>query len=163
MGKPADAGPDAPADGAGGEGGTEAGGLGGPGAANATEACNAGELSDTTTGPHRAICGKYFANHSVNFEPPVGKHQYAPVAKKNTCNASQRVRKKRWRSTIPRQRAAISVNIAPMKAAIPRAKVPRPTQNPLSGAGPPGGSKNCGIDGCGLKATALPLRIVAAS
>jgi len=107
-------------------------------------------------GPHRDICGKYFESKSANFEPSLGKHQYAPVAKKKTWMASHKVRKKMCVSTIPRHRAAICVNSSPINPKISKAAATAPVHNPRRGSGWTGGSKKCGTGGCGLSATAAP-------
>jgi len=118
-----------------------------------------GRCSDPCTeivGPQRGICGKYLENHSTNFEPSLGKHQYAPVVKKKTWTASHRVRKKMCASTIPRHRAAIWVNTSPINPKTSKAAATTPVHNPRRGSGWTGGSKNCGAGGCGLNATAAP-------
>jgi tRNA threonylcarbamoyladenosine modification (KEOPS) complex Pcc1 subunit len=76
--------------------------------------------------------------------------------------ASQRVRKKRWAITMPRQRAAISLQIAATSEATARAAAAMPSPNPLIGAGPPGGPNECGTGGCGASDKSA-LRIAAAS
>jgi hypothetical protein len=66
-------------------------------------------------------------------------------------------------STIPRHRAAISLNTLPSAAKIKEAAANTPTHNPSRGSGAAGGSKNCGTDrgtgGCGLDATVPPQRL----
>jgi hypothetical protein len=90
----------------------------------------------------------------------LGTHQCAPVAKKKTWMAIQRVRKKRWATTMPRQRAAISLQIPAMTEAMASAAAATPSQNPLSGAGSPGGcADDGGTGGCGTNATVFALRI----
>jgi hypothetical protein len=120
---------------------------------------------DATGGPHFETSGKYFENHSTSLEPSLGKHQYAPDAKKKTWTASQRVRKKMCASTIPRHRAAISLNTVPSAAKIKNAAAKTAVPNRRRGSGAAGGSKNCGTDcgtgGCGLNATARPQRFEA--
>jgi hypothetical protein len=95
-------------------------------------------------------------------EPSLGRHQYAPVAKKKTWMAIQRVRKNRWAITMPRHRFAISLTIVPSMDTTNNTAAARVTSNPL-GAGAGCCSKNCGTGGCGGRATAMPLIIVAAS
>jgi hypothetical protein len=74
--------------------------------------------------------------------------------------AIQRVRKKRWATTMPRQRAAISLQIPATTEAMASVAAATPSQNPLGGAGPPGGSADDGgTGGCGTNATVLALRI----
>jgi hypothetical protein len=89
----------------------------------------------------------------------LGRHQWAPVAKKKTWMANQRVRKKRWATTMPRQRAAISLQIPAMTEATASTAAATPNQNPLSGAGPPSGADDGGTGGCGTNATVFALRI----
>jgi hypothetical protein len=90
----------------------------------------------------------------------LGTHQCAPVAKKKTWIANQRVRKKRWATTMPRQRAAISLQIPATTEATASAAAATPSQNPLGGACPPGGGADEGsTGGCGTNATVLALRI----
>jgi hypothetical protein len=94
----------------------------------------------------------------------LGRHQRAPVAKKKTWIAIQRVRKKRWATTIPRHRAAISLQIAAMTEATASTAAATPSQNALGGAGSPGSGADDGdTGGCGSNATVLPLRSAAAS
>jgi hypothetical protein len=50
----------------------------------ATEPADGSDPSTETVGPHRDTCGRSFENHSTNFEFSLGRHQYAPVAKKKT-------------------------------------------------------------------------------
>jgi hypothetical protein len=118
---------------------------------------------DATGGPHLETWGKSFENHSANLELSLGKHQYAPDAKKKTWTASQRVRKKMCASTIPRHRAAISLNTLPSAVKINKAAANTPVHSRRRGSGVAGGSKNCGTDcgtgGCGLNATAPPHRL----
>jgi hypothetical protein len=121
-----------------------------------TEPVDGSEPSTETVGPHRDICGNNFENHSTNFELSLGRHQYAPVAKKKTWTASQSVRKKMCVSTMPRHRAAICLNISPIAAKTSKAAASIPVHNPRKGSGAAGGSKNCGTGGCGLSATAAP-------
>lgn len=136
--------------------------AGGPGAEaageddTASEPGDPSEACDESVGMHRDIWGKYFENASTHFGLSLGKHQYAPVAKKKTWMASQRVRKKICVSTIPRHRAAISLNTPPMKATTIKAIAAAPVHNPPRGTGSTGGSKNRGAGGCGLNATDAP-------
>jgi len=108
-------------------------------------------------GPHRATCPKDRVSHSATLELLLGRHQRAPVAKKKTWMASQRVRKKRWATTMPRQRAAISLQIAAMTEATASTGPATPSQNSLSGGGPAGGADDGGTGGCGTNATVFAL------
>jgi hypothetical protein len=134
------------------------GGLGGAAGAGvgAAAAAAVAPWNDTDiAGPHWATCAKDRVSHSTNLELLLGTHQCAPVAKKKTWMAIQRVRKKRWATTMPRQRAAISRKSAPRTDAAASAVAATPSQNPLSGAGPPGGGEDGGSGGCGTNATAF--------
>jgi hypothetical protein len=122
----------------------------------ATEPADGSDPSTATAGPHRDIDGRSFENHSTNFELSLGRHQFAPVAKKKTWIASQRVRKKMCASTIPRHRAAICLSTPSMTPKTSAAAATTSVHNPRRGSRWTGGSKNCGIDGCGLNATAAP-------
>jgi hypothetical protein len=95
----------------------------------------------------------------ANVELLLGRHQWAPVAKKKTWMASQRVRKKKWAITMPRQRAAISLQIDATTEATASAAAVRPSPNPPSGAGPPGGPNECGTGGCGVSDKLAPLEL----
>src|SRR5215467_1632783 len=68
--------------------------------------------------------------------------------------AIQRVRKKRWAITMPRQRAAISLQIVATREATARAAAAMP--RPPGGAGPPGGPNKCGTGGRGASDKLLP-------
>ncbi|MBO0751110.1 MAG: hypothetical protein J2P53_03300, partial [Bradyrhizobiaceae bacterium] len=111
---------------------------------------------DDGTGQQWATRVKDMVNHWTSLEPLGGTHQYAPVAKKNTWTASQRVRKNRWATTTPRQRAAISRQKAETAATTARTAAATPSQNPL-GARPPGGDSGGigGTGGWGTNATVL--------
>jgi hypothetical protein len=122
----------------------------------ATELSDGSDPSTETAGPHRDICGSNFENHPTNLEFSLGRHQYAPVAKKKTWMANQRVRKKMCASTIPRHRAAICFSAPSMTPKTRAAAATISVHNPRRGSGWTGGSKNCGSDGCGLNATAAP-------
>jgi len=130
--------------------------LGKPRDETATEPADGSDPSTETAGPHRDICGKSFENHPTKFEFSLGRHQYAPVAKKKTWMASQRVRKKMCASTIPRHRAAICLSAPSMTPKTSAAAATISVHNPRRGSGWTGGSKNCGTGGCGLNATAAP-------
>jgi hypothetical protein len=130
--------------------------LGKPRDETATEPADGSDPRTETAGPQRDICGKSFENHPTNFEFSLGRHQYAPVAKKKTWMASQRVRKKMCASTIPRHRAAICLSAPSMTPKTSAAAATTSVHNPRRGSGWTGGSKNCGTDGCGLNATAAP-------
>jgi hypothetical protein len=54
---------------------------------------------------------------------------------------------------MPRQRAAISLQIASMTEATASAAAATPSQNPLGGAGSTGGADDGGTGGCGTNAT----------
>jgi hypothetical protein len=128
----------------------------GPRDETATAPADGSDPRTETAGPQRDICGKSFENHPTNFEFSLGRHQYAPVAKKKTWMASQRVRKKMCASTIPRHRAAICLSAPSMTPKTSAAAATTSVHNPRRGSGWTGGSKNCGTDGCGLNATAAP-------
>jgi len=146
-------------------GGVGAGIDGGAEAAGAATGVAPWNTGGATAGPHRATCVNDIVSHRENRELSLGRHQWAPVAKKNTCMAIHRVRKNKWATTIPRQRAAISLQIPVTTEATARTAVATPSQNPLTGAGrPPGGVDDGGAGGCGSSAKALsPLKIVTAS
>jgi hypothetical protein len=153
---PDDAPGDAAVAGARGAAGTTAEGLGGAGAvacAGAATAVTPRNAGTVVVGPHRATCPKERVSHSTARELLPGRHQRAPVAKKKTWMAIQRVRKNRCATTMPRQRAAISLQIPAMSEATASTAPATPSQNPVSGSGPPGGADDGGTGGCGTNAT----------
>ena len=146
--EPADGAAGGPADGTAGEAGGEAAAergdeaeadpgdevFGKPRDETATEPADGSDPSTETVGPHRDICGKSFENHPANFEFSPGRHQYAPVAKKKTWMASQRVRKKMCASTIPRHRAAICLSTPSMTPKNSAAAATTSVHNPRRGS-----------------------------
>jgi hypothetical protein len=153
AGEPEDAAAGEPGDGV--EAEPADGAFCGPTDETATEPADGSAPRTETAGPQRDICGKSFENHPVNFEFSLGRHQYAPVAKKKTWMASQRVRKKMCASTIPRHRAAICFSASSITLKTSAAAATISVHSPRRGCWT-GGSKNCGTDGCGLNATAAP-------
>ncbi len=129
----------------------------GTGAAAAAEELNADGTGGA--GAQRATRPKDRVSHSTNLELSPARHQWAPVAKKKTWIAIHSVRKNRWATTMPRHRAAISLQSAAIPAATASTAAAMPNQNPLSGACPPRGGEGDGIGGgCGTNATVLPSR-----